>query len=193
MACAGEDPGACPACTAARVTPVLGGRHVAGTNQVLFEDWFHCTDLGTQLKPVIEAFFSSVCVCDAIAGSLLACAFQLTRRRAQEEYRTGKPTRVFPPAPVEVDTETQTYPPFGRSAVRCELFEARHICTLLAVLGERMAVLGEATTNALVEGAEFSAVAVSGPTDADTAKEMHAGEVRSALKQSVVALARRTQ
>ncbi len=29
-------------------------------DRVLFEDWFHCTDLGSQLKPVIEAFRASV-------------------------------------------------------------------------------------------------------------------------------------
>jgi 3-hydroxyanthranilate 3,4-dioxygenase len=32
-----------------------------GSGRVLFEDWFHCTDLGVQLKPVIEKFFASDC------------------------------------------------------------------------------------------------------------------------------------
>lgn len=26
---------------------------------VLYQDWFHCVDLGTQLKPIIESFFAS--------------------------------------------------------------------------------------------------------------------------------------
>lgn len=32
-----------------------------GSGNVLFEEWFHCTDLGTQLKPVIDRFFASEC------------------------------------------------------------------------------------------------------------------------------------
>eukprot|EP00339_Tiarina_fusa_P014637 CAMPEP_0117039228 /NCGR_PEP_ID=MMETSP0472-20121206/27553_1 /TAXON_ID=693140 ORGANISM="Tiarina fusus, Strain LIS" /NCGR_SAMPLE_ID=MMETSP0472 /ASSEMBLY_ACC=CAM_ASM_000603 /LENGTH=218 /DNA_ID=CAMNT_0004749677 /DNA_START=192 /DNA_END=845 /DNA_ORIENTATION=+ len=50
--------------------------------EVLFEEWFHCTDLGIQLKPVIEKFFGS------------------------EAYKTGKPTKdSVQQAPFSVDSE----------------------------------------------------------------------------------------
>ena len=32
---------------------------VDGSTEVLFERWFHCEDLGSQLKPIIEEFFAS--------------------------------------------------------------------------------------------------------------------------------------
>ena len=32
---------------------------VDGSTEVLFERWFHCDDLGSQLKPIIEEFFAS--------------------------------------------------------------------------------------------------------------------------------------
>ncbi|XP_040080637.1 3-hydroxyanthranilate 3,4-dioxygenase isoform X2 [Oryx dammah] len=41
--------------------------YVGDTTDVLFEKWFYCEDLGTQLAPIIQEFFSS------------------------EQYRTGKP------------------------------------------------------------------------------------------------------
>jgi 3-hydroxyanthranilate 3,4-dioxygenase len=40
---------------------------IDGTNDILYERWFYCDDLGTQLGPLIKEFFSS------------------------EEYKTGKP------------------------------------------------------------------------------------------------------
>ncbi|XP_019604210.1 3-hydroxyanthranilate 3,4-dioxygenase [Rhinolophus sinicus] len=33
--------------------------YVGGTTDVLFEKWFYCEDLGTQLAPIIQEFFSS--------------------------------------------------------------------------------------------------------------------------------------
>lgn len=41
-------------------TEVDGLRYYIGNStQVLFERWFHCVDLGSQLKPVIDEFFNS--------------------------------------------------------------------------------------------------------------------------------------
>lgn len=33
--------------------------YVDGSTQPLFERWFHCVDLGSQLKPIIDEFFAS--------------------------------------------------------------------------------------------------------------------------------------
>lgn len=57
--------------------------YVPGTSDILFEDWFHCTDLGKQLKPIIEAFHAS------------------------EAHTTGVPARDYSATqpPVEVDDE----------------------------------------------------------------------------------------
>lgn len=61
--------------------------YVPGTNKTLFEDWFHCTDLGTQLKPVIEAYFAS------------------------EEYKTKIPTKTFGSSPVTLDMTSKPADP----------------------------------------------------------------------------------
>src|SRR3989338_3721221 len=52
-------------------------------DDLLFQDFFHCHDLGTQLAPVIGAFFAS------------------------DAYKTGlpDPAHPIPPSPVQVDEE----------------------------------------------------------------------------------------
>lgn len=56
--------------------------------EVLFERWFHCTDLGTQLKPVIDEFFAS------------------------EAKKTGKPTdNSVQSAAFDIDTEIKVEDP----------------------------------------------------------------------------------
>jgi len=67
-------------------------RYVGETDEILFEDWFHCTDLGTQLKPVIEAFMAS------------------------NAYKTQTPERVYDSPGVEVDTETKLSDPINFEA-----------------------------------------------------------------------------
>jgi 3-hydroxyanthranilate 3,4-dioxygenase len=57
------------------------------STDVLYERWFHCVDLGTQLKPIIEGFFAS------------------------QEYRTRKPSEEMPKAPWEPDSETKVIKP----------------------------------------------------------------------------------
>lgn len=53
------------------------------SGEILFERWFHCDDLGTQLVPIIREFFAS------------------------EQHRTGKPIpgTVTSNPPVELDTQ----------------------------------------------------------------------------------------
>jgi len=59
-----------------------------GSMEVLWERWFHCVDLGSQLKPVIEAYFAS------------------------EEHKTRKPTTgAIDNPPFAVDTETELMAP----------------------------------------------------------------------------------
>jgi 3-hydroxyanthranilate 3,4-dioxygenase len=69
--------------------------YVDGTVSPLWEQWFHCYDLGTQLGPVIKSYFAS------------------------EEHKTGKPPggKVFPPPPVKIDTTTTTHTPFSLQKV----------------------------------------------------------------------------
>lgn len=88
----------------------LLGRVTCGGAQVLFEDFFHCTDLGTQLKPVIEAFFASVRARALSALRRLAVRDSLTPSW-QEAYRTGVPEREFPAPPIAIDTTRVLNPP----------------------------------------------------------------------------------
>ncbi|KAJ1623451.1 3-hydroxyanthranilic acid dioxygenase-domain-containing protein [Pavlovales sp. CCMP2436] len=56
--------------------------YTADFGRTLYEEWFHCADLGKDLKPVIDRF------------------------NASEAKRSGVPERDFPLAPVEVDETT---------------------------------------------------------------------------------------
>ncbi len=58
--------------------------YVPGTGTVLYQEWFHCTDLGVQLKPVIERFFAS------------------------DEYATKQPAKTYTPADDQVEVDTTT-------------------------------------------------------------------------------------
>ncbi|XP_065920867.1 3-hydroxyanthranilate 3,4-dioxygenase-like [Dysidea avara] len=60
------------------------------STDILWEEWFHCFDLGTQLGPVIKKFFAS------------------------QEHATGKlpEGKTFAPPPFELDTTTSVMKPF---------------------------------------------------------------------------------
>lgn len=64
--------------------------YVDNSTDILWEEWFYCYDLGTQLGPVIKKFFAS------------------------EEYKTGQPPKdkVFGPPPFELDITTEVDVPF---------------------------------------------------------------------------------
>uniref|UniRef100_F6TQI4 3-hydroxyanthranilate 3,4-dioxygenase n=1 Tax=Xenopus tropicalis TaxID=8364 RepID=F6TQI4_XENTR len=64
--------------------------YVEGTTEVLFEKWFYCEDLGTQLAPIMKEFFSS------------------------EQYKSGKPDPAQPigKMPFILNTE-QVMEPFS--------------------------------------------------------------------------------
>eukprot|EP00914_Ancora_sagittata_P033600 GHVO01067729.1.p1 GENE.GHVO01067729.1~~GHVO01067729.1.p1 ORF type:complete len:288 (+),score=37.56 GHVO01067729.1:49-864(+) len=59
----------------------------------LYEAYFHCTDLGTQLAPIIKGFFAS------------------------EQYKTGKPIpgsgTIFEQPPIDIDHETKLQDPIN--------------------------------------------------------------------------------
>nr|XP_054758909.1 3-hydroxyanthranilate 3,4-dioxygenase-like [Lytechinus pictus] len=64
--------------------------YVDGTLERLYEEWFHCVDLGTQLAPVIKRYFAS------------------------EQHKTGKPIEGTLPEnpPVTLDSEIKLDDPF---------------------------------------------------------------------------------
>ena len=65
--------------------------YVGDTTDILFERWFYCDDLGVQLKPIIEEYFSS------------------------EEHRTGAPGpgSVQPNPPWSPDNNRVVSSPFN--------------------------------------------------------------------------------
>lgn len=63
----------------------------AASSEILYQEWFHCFDLGVQLKPVIDRFFAS------------------------DECHAGRPSRRYSlsEAPWPIDTATTLVPPFA--------------------------------------------------------------------------------
>ncbi|KAK2157237.1 hypothetical protein LSH36_195g07026 [Paralvinella palmiformis] len=61
------------------------------TDQLLYEKWFYCEDLGTQLAPIINGFFQS------------------------EQHKTGKPIpgTIAETIPLTLDMNTELVPPFS--------------------------------------------------------------------------------
>nr|XP_039268025.1 3-hydroxyanthranilate 3,4-dioxygenase-like [Styela clava] len=69
-----------------------GLRYYTGdTTQVLFERWFHCYDLGSELVPIIKEYFAS------------------------EEHKTGKPNpdKLMKELPFEIDEKTEVMKPMS--------------------------------------------------------------------------------
>lgn len=59
--------------------------YVGETSEILYEEWFHCVNLGTQIKDAIERFF------------------------ATDDYKKGKPSSTFTDPKIEIDS-TLTVP-----------------------------------------------------------------------------------
>eukprot|EP01063_Lacrimia_lanifica_P041961 TRINITY_DN9926_c0_g1_i1.p1 TRINITY_DN9926_c0_g1~~TRINITY_DN9926_c0_g1_i1.p1 ORF type:complete len:294 (+),score=109.06 TRINITY_DN9926_c0_g1_i1:62-943(+) len=71
--------------------------------EVLYEKWFHCDDLGSQLGPIIKGYFAS------------------------EEHKTRVPSKDLPTPPVDLDTTTEVPNPFVFAdwlAARAEALDA---------------------------------------------------------------------
>jgi len=98
---------------------------IGDTTDILFERWFYCDDLGSQLKPIIDEFFAS------------------------EEYKTGQPKEdsVNPSPPWVPDSSRSVSDPFNlqdwldshrrliRSSGEVWLFEENHYQSDIKVLG----------------------------------------------------------
>ncbi|XP_023333784.1 3-hydroxyanthranilate 3,4-dioxygenase isoform X2 [Eurytemora carolleeae] len=98
---------------------------VEGSTDILYERWFHCEDLGTQLKPIIDEFFAS------------------------DEHKTGQPSEnsVITSAPWEPNSQRSVPPPFNlqdwldmnrrliRSSGELFLFDPKQFQSDVKVLG----------------------------------------------------------
>ena len=69
-----------------------GLRWYTADGRVLYEEWFHCTDLGVQLKPVIARFRALPC------------------------SASGEPHAAYGPPPYPLDEETELPPPVNLRA-----------------------------------------------------------------------------
>lgn len=65
---------------------------VGDSTDILYQEWFHCVDLGTQLGPVIKRYFDS------------------------EAHKTQTPQEEYTEHKVEVDTTTTVVPPINFNA-----------------------------------------------------------------------------
>lgn len=70
--------------------------HVGPSTSVLYQEWFHCDDLGTQLPPVMKRFFAS------------------------PDYAAGHPVTPIPPDAFAINSEITLSPPFSLAAAMTE-------------------------------------------------------------------------
>jgi 3-hydroxyanthranilate 3,4-dioxygenase len=143
-----------------------------GFGAVLYEEWFHCTDLGKDLKPVIDRF------------------------NASDAKRTGVPDCTLPPPPFDVDGETVVDGPvaFAEWLAAARASSGQPIACegrpLFARSGRAEfavdAYWGEFVSDTRVRGAEVMLLQRSGEAtvrvraaqgDADTALTLRAGEI----------------
>ncbi|XP_049640227.1 3-hydroxyanthranilate 3,4-dioxygenase [Suncus etruscus] len=102
--------------------------YVGDTTDVLFEKWFYCEDLGTQLAPIIQEFFSS------------------------EQYKTGKPipAQLRPKPPFALSTRTVMDPmPLGTwlDGHRRELQAGRSLSLFGDTYETQVLVLGQGSSD----------------------------------------------
>lgn len=103
--------------------------YIPGTNQVLWEKFFHCFNLGTQLKPVIEECYASK-------------AYR-TKRANQEDGSVLKKDQV----PINLDTSTELPPPIHFASWVAGAFESEDVLA--------PAKVSSASTKRLFQGQDF--------------------------------------
>ena len=64
--------------------------YVEGSTDPLWEEWFYCYDLGTQLGPVIKTSVNHRLQAQSLPEKFMV-VFPVLRFFASEEYKTGRP------------------------------------------------------------------------------------------------------
>jgi 3-hydroxyanthranilate 3,4-dioxygenase len=107
-----------------------------GSTNILYQEFFHCTDLGVQLKPVIERFFST------------------------DAYKTGIPSRRYSASesPIHVDNTTTLHEPFNLKDWIKEYAEANPTNTTV--------LFGRGAVNPAFSHFEYSVTIFTGPVEA---------------------------